>query len=73
MDTALGSCSHDPVYAQWCVAQRRKKAGLYLLFSLPRSPDDEMRVIFIQVVFIVASLAIVPLWACGESGVFHHL
>lgn len=80
-DAALGSCSHDPVYSQWCVAQRRKKDRLHLLFSLPRLPDDdEMRAtkhgytcVFIQVVFIVASLSIVPLWACGESGVFHHL
>lgn len=74
MDTALGSCSHDPVYLQWCVAQRRKKDGLFLLFSLPRWPDDEgYTCVFIQVVFIVVSPFIVPLWACGESGVFHHL
>lgn len=76
----LGSSSNGPVYSQWCVAQMRKKDGLYLLFSLPRSPDDEMRAnkhgytcVFIQVVLIVASLSIVPLWARGESGVFHHL
>lgn len=74
----MGSRSHVPVYSEWCVSPRRKKDALYLLFSLPRLPDDEMRAnkhgytcVFIQVVFIVASLSIVPLWARGESGVFH--